>query len=325
MTKSRQQRRAADRAANARERDALGRQRLLVVGGVLLAGVLAWAGIHWTEPGPPAREGSPAWSPDGQRIVYYAEQSNGNADLYIMNADGSQPSAVLSTPDADEGGPAFSPDGRQVAYDTDQDGNFEIYFIDLATLAPRRLTTHAARDVSPAWSPDGTRIAFMSDRDSAPAFDLYLMNADGTGVERLTTTGTNWFPQFSPNGQQMAFHRGDDVHIMDLETRAIWRLTTTPANGMYPSWSPDGGRLAFMSWRNGRTEVFLMDAYGQDQRPLVSTSAGGAIDPRWSPDGSRLVYVQVPEARPTDAQDPLAARAIYVVEVASGRVTRLSR
>jgi Tol biopolymer transport system component len=112
---------------------------------------------------------------------------------------------------------------------------------------------------------------------------------------------------------------------MDLDTRAITRLTREPANGMHPSWSPDGARLAFMSWRNGRTEIFVMDADGQNQRPLVSTSSGGTIDPRWSPDGLRVVFVQVPESDATAAQDPASARAIYVVDVASGRVTRLSR
>jgi Tol biopolymer transport system component len=165
----------------------------------------------------------------------------------------------------------------------------------------------------------------MSDRDSRPEFDVYRMNADGTRVERLTTGGTNWFPQYSPDGARLALHVGRDVHILDLETRRLRRLTTDPLNGMYPTWSPDGERLAFMSWRNGRTQLFTMNADGTEQRLLVSMPRGSAIDPRWSPDGARIAFVHVPEETVHDAQRPEQTRLIYTVELASGRMRRLSR
>ena len=64
---------------------------------------------------------------------------------------------------------------------------------------------------------------------------------------------------------------------------------------MYPSWAPDGTRLAFMTWRNGRTELFTMKADGSDQRKLMDVERGDAIDPRWSPDGTRIAFVHMPE------------------------------
>jgi Tol biopolymer transport system component len=73
------------------------------------------------------------------------------------------------------------------------------------------------------------------------------------------------------------------------------RLTSDPENGMHPSWSPDGKRIAFMSWRTGRTELFTMNADGSDQKKLLTLDKGGAIDPRWSPDGSRIAFVHLPE------------------------------
>jgi Tol biopolymer transport system component len=102
-------------------------------------------------------------------------------------------------------------------------------------------------------------------------------------------------------------------------------LTQDPDNGMYPTWSPDGQQIAFMSWRNGRTQIFTMTADGTEQKPLVTLASGSAIDPRWSPDGHHIAFVQVSEPTPESPQDSKQSRAIYTVEIASGKVTRLSR
>jgi TolB protein len=300
--------------------------RVLVAGG--LAAVGAWALWNRSNTSRVVRDGSPSWSPDSRRIVYYSERG-GPADLWVMDATGNNPRQLTNTP-ADEGGPTFSPDGKQIAFDTDRDGNFEIYVMEQSGLDPRRLTNHPARDVSPAWSRDGRRIVFMSDRDSppgttAPNFDLYLMNPDGSNVERLTTTSSNWFPVFSPDGLKLAFHHWRDVHVLDMTTRETRKLTHDPANGMHPTWSRDSQRLAFMSWRNGRTEIFTMYGDGSGQRPIVTMPRGGAIDPRWSPDGTRIAFVNVPEETAHDEQNPGHHRIIYVVEVASGKLTMLSR
>jgi Tol biopolymer transport system component len=270
------------------------------------------------------RDGAPHWSPDGREIVFFSERQNGKADLFVMSADGTGRRAVMETPDVDEGAPSWSPDGQRLAFDSDRHGNFEIFTVGVDGRDLRRLTSHPARDLAPAWSPDGTRIAFMSNRDTPGGFDVYVMNADGTGVERLTTAGSSWFPQFSPDGRSIAMHVHRDVHVLDLETRELRRLTTDPDNGMYPTWSADG-RLAFMSWRAGRTEIFTMDVHGSNQTRLVSLPPGGAIDPRWSPDGSRIVFLAVPEALPDAPQLSDQPRVIHIVDVASREVRRLSR
>ena len=294
----------------------------------IVIGVLAVIGLGWfvwdrTLRRPPTRDGAPSWSHDGRQIVYFSEQSNGKADLFVMNADGTNPRVVVATPEADEGAPAFSPDGKSLAFDTDRDGNFEIYLTDVDGNQSRRLTRHPGRDLSPAWSPDSSKIAFMSDR-GGKGFDVHIMNADGTNIQQVTTTGSAWFPQFSPDGDHLAMHIGRDVHVLDLKTRALRRLTADPANGMYPSWSNDG-RIAFMTWRNGRTELFTMFTSGEQQERLVSMPRGGAIDPRWSPDGKRIVFVNTPEATPDAPQSADQWRVIYVVDLETRKMTRLSR
>ena len=100
---------------------------------------------------------------------------------------------------------------------------------------------------------------------------------------------------YAPDGKTLAFHDGRDVHLMPASGGEPVRLTTDPANGMYPSWSPDGKRLVFMSWRNGKTELFTMHADGSEQKRLVSMDRGDAVDPRWSPDGSMIAFVHLPD------------------------------
>jgi Tol biopolymer transport system component len=251
------------------------------------------------------KDGSPAWSPDGTRIAFYSER-DGNAEIYVMQADGSGVTRLTHTK-ADEGYPSWSPDGRTISFDSDRDGNFEIYAMNADGSNVRPLTKHPARDVSASWSPDGSKIVFMSDRDGG--FDAYEAAPDaGAPATRVTRTGTAWFPVFSPDGKTLAFHVGRDVHTMPAPPTVPLaeagagplsdpprRLTIDPANGMYPSWSPDGKKIAFMSWRNGRTELFTMNADGSNQQRLLSMDRGDAVDPRWSPDGAMIALVHMPD------------------------------
>jgi TolB protein len=247
------------------------------------------------------KDGSPAWTPDGGRIAFYSER-DGNAEIYVMNADGSGVTRLTNT-SADEGYPAWSPDGRTISFDSDRTGNFDIFAMNADGSNVRPLTRHPARDVSATWSPDGSKIVFMSDREPG-GFDAYEAAPDPAApAKRVTRTGSTWFPVFSPDGTALAFHVGRDVHTLPAASRVEGtpagddprRLTTDPENGMYPSWSPDGKRIVFMSWRTGRTELFTMNADGSDQKKLVTLDKGDAVDPRWSPDGSKIAFVHLPD------------------------------
>jgi len=292
---------------------------------VLVLSVASLGGFLWylVSHKPVVRDGSPSWSPDGKSIVFRSERA-GRGDLYVMGADGSNPHPIVET-EANEESPAFSPDGQTIAYDTDRDGNSEIYVVAIGGGQTRRLTSNPARDLSPAWSPDGKKIAFMSDRDSRPAFDVFLMNADGTGLERVTRGGSSWFPQFSPDGSRLTMHVTRDVAVLDLASRTSRKLTADPVNGMYPSWFPDGRTLAFMSWRNGATALFTINDNGRGEKELLRLAKGSALDPRVSPDGTHVAFVQVPDASPEAMDSKLLPHAIYVLDIASGRVTRLSQ
>jgi Tol biopolymer transport system component len=152
----------------------------------------------------PCRAGSfvGAWSPDGQRIVYYSAiiRSDGQNTFWIciINADGSDIQLVVGEPAGRlHAEPHWSPDGKKIVFRDDRDGgceqttgtcNYEIYVLDLESGQQTNVTNHPSLDIEPAWSPDSQWIVFSSNRED-PNFDLYVIRSDGTGLTRLLNDG----------------------------------------------------------------------------------------------------------------------------------------
>ena len=163
----------------------------------------------------------------------------------------------------------------------------------MPTPAPAtRLTDNDAIDVSPDWSPDGQRIAFFSDRDGN--LDIYVMNADGSGLARLTYDGANdGVPDWSPDGQRIAFASDRDgnyeIYVMNADGSGLARLTDNDAGDGVPAWSADGQRIAFYSDRDGNGEIYVMNADGSGLARLTDNDAGDG-PPAWSPDGQRIAF-----------------------------------
>jgi len=143
---------------------------------------------------------------------------------------------------------------------------------------------------SPTPTPGGGRIAFRSDRDGF--YDIYVMNADGSGVTRLTSDPAGEFaPSWSPDGARIAFesnwYGGPEIHAMNADGSGQTRLTTL--GGRDPAWSPDGTRIAFASNRGGNWEICVMNADGSDQ-VNITTNPASDYSPSWSPDGARIAF-----------------------------------
>ena len=189
----------------------------------------------------------PAWSPDGERIAFASL-----ADIYVMDADGSDVVQLTGTPN-ESCAHVFISYRDHAHYYRTEDGSVE-RFTDWESLNPY------GTDIYPVWSPDGERIAFVSGRNGY--MDIYVMNVDGSGVERLTEG--HWVFEFSwsPDGDRIAFY-SDDIYVMDADGSDVVQLTDYEyGGGRYPVWSPDGERIAFFSYRDGDAGIYLMNPDG---------------------------------------------------------------
>lgn len=133
-----------------------------------------------------AHDGWPSWTPDGEHIVFYSER-DGDADIYIMDANGENVRPLIQRPDSFDTHPTVSPDGTKIVFssqnpDTRQG---EIYIANIDGTDVTRLTSTAANNYVPTFSPDGSKIVFVSTRDGND--EIYVMNIDGSDPERLTT------------------------------------------------------------------------------------------------------------------------------------------
>ena len=223
--------------------------------------------------------------------IAFVSNRDGNYEIYIMNADGSEQKRLTNNPTFDYF-PSWSPDGKKIAFTSDRDGNYEIYIMNVDGSEQKNLTNNRAHDFKPSCSPDRKKIAFVSDRDGN--YESYVMNVDGSGQKRLTKNpGLDAISSWSPNGMKIAFmsdrDRNEEIYVMNANGSEQKRLTNNHVNDGFPSWSPDGKRMAFVSDRDGNDEIYIMNADGSGQDRLTYSLAGEAF-PSWSPDGKRMAF-----------------------------------
>jgi TolB protein len=150
-----------------------------------------------------------------------------------------------------------------------------------------------AFQIDPAWSPDGERIAFASAREGS--LDVYVMNADGTGTTRLTSSPENdQRPTWSPDGKRIAFAsdaNGGHIQVMNSDGSEVRRVTDDLAPEAEPAWSPDGDWIAYSRREPGSDirEIWLVRPNGSDRRQLTTLNSQ-SYTPAWSPDSKRIAF-----------------------------------
>jgi dipeptidyl aminopeptidase/acylaminoacyl peptidase len=223
---------------------------------------------------------SPRWSPDGKRIAYVVtradlEKSAYDSDVWLIDADGRNDRQLTRSKSADFR-PRWSPDGSTIAFLSDRDGNNDLYVLPVAGGEARSLVNAPTPIREFEWSADGTRIAFT--------------RLDELTAEERRRAEEKDDARVIGEGRQHLH-----LHVIDVASGEVRRLTSGTFSIPTFSWSPDGRSIAFDRAPGPglddlfRTDIYAVDVGNGEIRPII-VRPGSDRGPVYSPDGKWIAF-----------------------------------
>jgi TolB protein len=245
------------------------------------------------------------------KIAFKVAVAGGNGEIYVADFDGYNKQSVTHD-DTIVAAPAWVPGRLALYYTSYRPGNPDIFYHNLDTGQRRVIAQYSGLNTSAAVSPDGTKVAMILSKGGSP--NVYVCNADGTGLTRLTATSEDSSPCWSPNGQWICFATKINERRILAKVPAsggpIQRVSTVGvSNPTEPDWSPDGKWIAFTS-QMSEFNICVVPADGGSVTVLVSGE-----DPSWSPNSRTLIFTRHTAGR----------RALSVLDVLTKQVKDVVR
>jgi len=245
---------------------------------------------------------APSWSPDGTRIAFTT-----GTDLLVLTLADCTIERVRPEQDMRVDWPDWSPDGTSFAFVGSSESLAEGVFVMRSDGSGVRALAEGSV-LFPAWSPDGSTIAFIDERvdEATPKEDrnVWLVNADGTGLRRVTTGPWHGSVDWSPDGEWLVADSGSAV--VKVRPDGSERTIVIPGDHPSPDWSPDGETLVVQGPQ-------FAPASGGELKP-VEFVEGGAFEPAWSPDGEWIVFT-----------DGAGAQDLWIARPDGGDLRQLTR
>ena len=251
----------------------------------------------------------PVWSPDGKKLAFvarFASEIAPTPNVYVMEPDapGQGINLAVQVTHYKEGlltihELAWSPDGSRLAYvrGNQSPGNNFLYLAnsDGSSATPLLVTEHGKH---PSFSPDGGRLAYSDNAEH-----VLLRAADGSGVGVPLANGSGHDPAWSPDGSRIAFDAKNvngiafvDLHVVNVN--GLGAPLVVPdgfSEWTYATWSPDAGRIAYISRdTESRDRVRVVNGGGGNDHGIENSAEIGVHSPpTWSPNGARVAFESV--------------------------------
>lgn len=221
---------------------------------------------------------SVSWSPDG-RFLTSAAKRGPKDDILVIDVRRNRIAHRIQIPLAGITNPSFSPDGKQIVFSGLEGGLSDLFIVNIDGTGLRRLTHDKFADLNPVWSPDGRYLAFVTDRGPGTDFStltvgefriaLYDLQENTVVALDQMDRGRNVSPQWSPDGQQLAFvsdrNGVANIYLYDVAARDIYQLTDlyTGVQGITPispvlSWAREVDRMAFVYYQKNEFDVYTV-------------------------------------------------------------------
>ena len=247
--------------------------------------------------------------PAGDSGIVYVSDTDGDRDLYVVDAKTGEASRLTNNGGHDEE-PRWSPDGKQIAYVSRESGDKEINVISREGQDVKRLTNSQGLDASPRWHPKQPMLAYVSeaDEEGGEGSEIYSISLESREVDQVTFDGpVEELGDWSPDGEWLIFYNVEPEGEQGLWLRnpaGVNLLRLTEGNDSHPVWSSDGKYIAFVRHQDDAQVIYLgqpvKGGSWEDGLEETRLTHGGFDDhsPAWHPNSKSLAFVSTRDGNP---------------------------